>query len=341
MINSAKPVSAWLFLCCAMIFIMVAIGGVTRLTESGLSITQWKPVTGIIPPLNDAEWQAEFSLYQQIPEYQLVHKGMTLDEYKNIYFWEYLHRLWGRLIGVVFALPLIYFWMRGKLQRDWKVPLVILFLLGLNQGFLGWYMVQSGLSVNTDVSQYRLTAHLTLAATIYAYMLWIALHIRNFYKSAPLTPSPKYLRGAAIILFALFWLTFVMGGFMAGTNAGLLYTTFPQFNGEWAPGGMWEMQPWYMNLFENTTTIHAVHRFLASALVIGALSLMMYGFASKTSKKIKVPLIHVGVMSLIQMALGISTIARGVPVALGAAHQAGAILLLTFFVWLLFNLRKV
>ncbi len=340
MTNSAKPVSIWLFICCAMIFIMVAIGGVTRLTESGLSITQWKPVTGVIPPMNDTQWQAEFSEYQKIPEYQQLRKGMSLDEYKNIYFWEYLHRLWGRLIGIVFALPLIYFWVRGKLHQDWKIPLAVLFFLGLNQGFLGWYMVQSGLSVNVDVSQYRLTAHLTLAAIIYAYMLWIALHIKNFYKSAPLVSAPKNLRYATILVFIIFWLTFIMGGFMAGTNAGLLYATFPKFNGDWIPGGMWILEPLYRNLFENPTTIHAVHRFVATALVIGAIGLMLYSFFAKASKKIKVPAIHVGVMALIQMALGISAIARAVPITLGTAHQAGAMVLLTFFLWLLFVIRK-
>ncbi len=336
--NSEKTVSAWLFICCAMIFIMVVIGGVTRLTESGLSITEWKPITGIIPPIGAAQWEQEFNAYQKIPEYTQFNKGMTLDEYKNIYWWEYLHRLWGRLIGLAFALPLIYFWARGQLHREWKLPLVILFLLGLNQGFLGWYMVQSGLSVRTDVSQYRLTAHLTLAAIIYAYMFWIALHIRNF--SAPKLYAANKIRKPAIALFGLFWVTFIMGGFMAGTNAGLAFRDFPQFNGQWWPDGFWGLWPWWANIFENPITIHALHRTLAVLSVVLGLALGFYAIAQRPPKSVKIPVLHVAGMGIVQMAIGISTIARGVPITLGAAHQAGAILLLTFYIWLLFAVRK-
>lgn len=337
MTAQAKLTSTWLFVCCAMIFIMVALGGATRLTESGLSITEWKPVSGIIPPLNETEWQAQFDLYKQIPQYRLMNSNITLDDYKTIFWWEYAHRVWGRLIGLAFFLPLVFFWAKGYLHKDWKPALIVLLILGANQGFLGWIMVQSGLEgTRTSVSPYRLTAHLTLAAVIYAYMLWVALHIKNYF--SPKGPGAPFLRKPTLLLFALFWLTFIMGGFMAGTHSGLLYKTFPLYNGEAVPGGLLAMQPWYANFFENSTTIHFTHRSLAILLVLGSIALAAYGW--RAAKPVKVPLIHVAAMALVQMALGISTIAREVPVLLGTLHQAGSILLLTFFIWLLFRLSR-
>ncbi len=317
---------------------MVVLGGVTRLTESGLSITEWKPVSGVLPPLNESQWREEFTKYQTIPEFKIERPQMTLDEYKTIYWWEYAHRLWGRLIGLAFFLPLVYFFVRGNLHKDWIPPLIIILLLGANQGFLGWYMVESGLSVRTDVSQYRLTAHLTLACLIYAYTLWIALHIRHAAMKL-FVPKAKIL-WPVMAIFALYWMTFIMGGFMAGTNAGLLYQTFPKYNADWWPSGVWILEPWYKNLFENTTAIHAVHRSLAIGLVVGSIAIVPYILKFRPPKSVKIPLFHVAGMGLVQMAIGISTIKHQIPIWLGALHQAGGVLLLTFFIWLLFSLRK-
>ena len=172
-----QAIAYWLLLCCAMIFLMIVIGGITRLTLSGLSITEWQPVTGIVPPLSEAAWAAEFEKYQQIPQYKLLNAGMSLGEFKSIFLWEYVHRLWGRLIGFVYALPLLYFLIRRRIPRRLTLPLAGIFLLGFAQGALGWYMVKSGLSDRVSVSQYRLVAHLALALAIYALTLWIALGI--------------------------------------------------------------------------------------------------------------------------------------------------------------------
>src|ERR1700746_110176 len=230
-----RPVAAWLFFCCGLIFLMVVVGGITRLTLSGLSITEWKPVVGIVPPLSAADWAAEFARYQQIPEYRVVHFAMSLDEFKSIYYWEYLHRLLGRLIGAAFAVPFLWFLARRRLRRRLAPPLAGILLLGFVQGALGWYMVESGLADRVEVSQYRLVAHLALALAIYSAILWIALGIVRGTRS-PLPNHPPQVgegrvgfawrRGAEATL-ALVALTIAAGGFVAGTRAGLTYNTFP------------------------------------------------------------------------------------------------------------------
>ena len=187
--TDARPIGYWLLVCCGMIFAMVVIGGITRLTMSGLSITEWQPVTGILPPLSAASWAAEFEKYREIPQYRLLNHGMNLDEFKTIYLWEYVHRLWGRLIGLVFALPFLYFLVRGRVPRRLAFPLGGIFLLGAAQGALGWYMVESGLADRVEVSQYRLVAHLALALAIYGISLWIALGLLY---STPIYPSPPF-----------------------------------------------------------------------------------------------------------------------------------------------------
>jgi len=337
--DRSRTVSNWLLLCCAMIFFMVIIGGITRLTESGLSITEWKPITGAIPPMNDQEWAADFEKYKQIPEYQTINKGMSLDAYKKIYFWEYLHRLWGRLIGLVFFAPMVFFWMRGYLRPEWKKPLLGIFILGAAQGFMGWFMVQSGLSQNVDVSQYRLTAHLSLAALIYAACFWMALRIRA--QSRP--SSEDYFASGVWPLWPLmtmFILVFAMGGFMAGTDAGLLYQTYPTYNGLWLPDGLLAASPWWINIFENTTTIHFLHRTLAILFII---AVWIYGvrlWRQRPPRPVKVALIHVMVMSLLQTALGIAAIATKLHLHVAVTHQAGGIIMLTFLLWLGFALSR-
>ncbi len=318
---------------------MVVIGGITRLTESGLSITEWKPISGTLPPLSAAEWETAFEQYKKIPEYKLVNKGMSLEEFKKIYWWEYIHRLWGRIIGLCFLLPFLFFWRRGYLHPDWIPPLCVLFILGLNQGFLGWLMVASGLTQNTDVSQYRLTGHLILALIIYCYMFWVALHIRKHKELQRDDFLPSPLLRPATIIFGLFWITLIAGGFMAGLNAGLVFDTFPTHNGEVIPGGLFKMQPWYINFFENATTAHFTHRWLGIALLLGILWIGWMGFKAKPERGIKLPLIHVCVMACLQAALGVSTVTHHVAIPVAAAHQFGAVILLSFFMWLLFALK--
>ena len=229
--HPAKPgeraIAYWLLLCCAMIFLMVVIGGITRLTLSGLSITEWQPVTGIVPPLSEAAWAAEFEKYRQIPQYKLLNAGMSLGEFKSIFLWEYVHRLWGRLIGFVYALPLIWFLVRRQIPRRLVLPLAGIFLLGFAQGALGWYMVKSGLADRVSVSQYRLVAHLALALAIYGLTLWIALGIlaHGGEKSSPgggEEVSPMWRRAAEAVI-GLVALTIAAGGFVAGLHAGLIY----------------------------------------------------------------------------------------------------------------------
>lgn len=336
-LSKQKYVSTWLLLCALMVFIMVGIGGATRLTESGLSITEWKPVTGVMPPLSEQSWLDEFAKYQKIPEYQQINRGMSLDEYKVIYWWEYAHRLWGRLIGLAFGLPLLFFWVRGYLQPAWKTPLLVILALGAAQGFMGWFMVQSGLSVRTDVSQYRLTAHLGLAAIIFSALLWYGWRIRHWGQRVMV--CHHQLCSHSLILFLLFVAVFIMGGFMAGTNAGLLFKTFPLYNGTWWPENAWVDALGLKNFFENTTLIHALHRTLAVAFVVYALVFVFWAVRHTNCKTIKIPLYHVAGFSVLQTVLGIKTIALGVPITLGVLHQLGGFLVLGSLVWAFYAMR--
>lgn len=338
--HRARYVSYWLFAVCFMIFVMVVIGGVTRLTESGLSITEWKPISGIVPPMNETQWAAQFEKYKQIPEYSAINSKMTLDEYKTIFWWEYAHRLWGRLIGLAYVIPLILFWSYGYLNKDWKIPLVILLFLGANQGFLGWFMVQSGLDKNIDVSAYRLTLHLGMAFLIYSYMLWVALHLRSISKGHETPQIIGKIRQGALALFALFILTFTYGGFVAGLNAGLMYNTFPLMDGQLVPPGLFAMKPWFINFFENATLVQFMHRLFAVTFVAVTLIYGIVTLRRGLPKRAKVALIHVMAMAVVQASLGIETLLRHVPITLAALHQAGAVLMLTCLVWYLFEIRR-
>ena len=272
-----------------MIFAMVMIGGITRLTWSGLSITEWQPMSGILPPLSAAAWHAEFEKYRQIPQYRLVNAGMSLAAFKTIYLWEYLHRLWGRIIGAAYALPFLYFLVRGQIPRRLTWPLAGIFALGLGQGALGWWMVESGLADRIEVSQYRLTAHLALALVIYGVTLWTALGLLD--TPTPTLPRvrrrgtanagvPNALppphagegwgagwRRASEGVLALMSLTIVAGGFVAGLNAGLTYNTVPLMDGSFVPAGYGQLEPFVRNWFENVAAVQFDHRVLAMTAV--------------------------------------------------------------------------
>jgi heme a synthase len=330
-------VAAWLFTCCVMIFMMVVVGGITRLTLSGLSITEWRPVIGVVPPLSAADWAAEFAKYKQIPEYQAVHSAMSLAEFKGIFYWEYAHRLLGRLIGVVFAAPFLWLLARRRLPRRLAPPLAGILLLGFAQGALGWYMVESGLADRIEVSQYRLVAHLALALAIYAAILWTALGIVR----GPPIPgvSRGWLRAADAVL-TLVAVTILTGGFVAGARAGLTYNTFPLMDGSVVPRGYDQLHPFYLNWFENIAAVQFDHRVLAVMTFAAVVALALTSLRADLPLPSRKALWALSGAAALQVALGISTLLLVVPVPLAAAHQAGAVLLLTAAIVLRHTLRS-
>jgi cytochrome c oxidase assembly protein subunit 15 len=344
-----RPIAIWLLVCCAMLFAMVVIGGVTRLTWSGLSITEWRPVMGAIPPLSAADWQAEFAKYQQTAQYRLMNTGMSLADFKTIFLWEYVHRLWGRLIGFVYLLPFLYFLIRRQIPRRLAWPLAGIFLLGAAQGAVGWWMVKSGLADRIEVSQYRLTAHLALALVIYGATLWTALGLLASTPTLPRLqvremssvstanlPAPQAGEGrgggwrrTGEALLLLVSLTIIAGGFVAGLNAGLTYNTFPLMDGRFVPAGYGQLVPFARNWFENVAAVQFDHRLLAETTVVAVIVLWLIRRRAELPRGPRLALHALFATALLQVSLGISTLLLVVPVPLAAAHQAGAVLLLT------------
>jgi cytochrome c oxidase assembly protein subunit 15 len=324
-----RAIALWLLACCGMILLMVVIGGITRLTESGLSITEWQPVVGVLPPLDAAQWTAEFERYRQIPQYRAIHPDMTLGEFKWIFFWEYLHRLWGRLIGVVFAVPFLWFLLRGRIPRRLAPRLVGLFVLGGLQGLLGWWMVKSGLADRIEVSQYRLAAHLAAAVLIYAAMLWVAL---DLLWPAPLPASGRRQRALArgvTLALGLAFVTLVAGAFVAGLRAGYIYNTFPLMGGQFVPGEYGALLPWWRNWFENPAAAQFDHRLLAEATWAVVAALWLWSLRLRLAARARMALHALFAMASLQLALGVATLLLVVPLPVAVLHQAGAILLLT------------
>jgi cytochrome c oxidase assembly protein subunit 15 len=392
--DNDRAIMRWLLVCLLLVFSMMILGAVTRLTDSGLSMVTWHP-TGVLPPINSDQWMAEFELYRQFPEYQKLNRGMTLDSFKSIYWFEYSHRMLGRLIGLVFLLPFCYFWLRKMIKPGLTPRLVVMFFLGGLQGMLGWYMVQSGLVSNPQVSQYRLTAHLLTAILIYGFILWTILNLAfgapyrrladskvpgwrkaslglvsnpqvsqyrltahlltailiygfilwtifNLAVGAPYrrladSKVPGW-RKASLGLVSLVLLTIVSGGFVAGLNAGLIFNTFPLMGGNLIPEGIGALSPWFLNPLENMVSVQFNHRWLA--IMTGLLLLVWYirGRSSFDEVELQRGFKLVGMMIIIQLALGIATLLLQVPVVLGALHQAGALLL---FSALLFNIHAL
>ena len=323
-----------------MIFAMAVIGAITRLTESGLSIMEWAPISGILPPLSQAEWQRVFALYQQIPEYQELNQGMSLAAFKEIFWWEYIHRLWGRLIGLVFALPMLWFLITRRVAPELRLHLFAMLALGALQGGIGWYMVASGFVERTDVSQYRLVVHLLMALAIYVYVLWIAFGLLARPPREPASAGGLRVALSAYLAFAL--LTIASGGFVAGTNAGLIYDSFPLMGGDFVPYDYYDAAhgSWLVNLFENPAAIQFHHRWLAVALLFAALGLWLWSRRAARLAATRAAFTLLLAAALIQLALGIATLLLAVPVSLGALHQAGAIVLLTAALWARFRLRR-
>jgi cytochrome c oxidase assembly protein subunit 15 len=325
--SSDRAIGIWLLACCAMIFLMVLIGGVTRLTESGLSITEWKPVEGVLPPLSQAQWQDAFADYKAIPQYQAIHADMTLDQFKHIYFWEYLHRLWGRIIGFAFLLPFLWFLIRGRVSRRLIAPLAGLFVLGGLQGALGWWMVESGLEARIEVSQYRLAAHLAMAVVIYLAMLWVALGL--VWPKSQLVGKHRALQATSWLVVLMIFTTLVAGAFVAGTRAGYLDNTFPLMEGQFVPPDYWHLTPLWRNWFENLTSVQFDHRVLAESTWFAIAALWLAGLRAALTLGQRGALHALFFFACLQVALGITTLLTVVWLPVAAAHQAGALCLLT------------
>jgi cytochrome c oxidase assembly protein subunit 15 len=337
--RNRRLVATWLFVVAGMILVMVVLGGATRLTGSGLSIMEWAPLSGALPPLNDAEWQRLFALYQKIPQYELVNHGFGLDGFKRIFWLEWTHRLWGRLIGVVFLLPLVAFWVTGRIERRLRPRLALLFVLGGLQGAVGWFMVASGFFADsTAVSAYRLVVHLVLALVLYAAILWTGLGLLQPESPAPI--PPRLLRLGTALTVVLVSLTIMAGGFVAGTHAGLDYNTFPLMDGQLVPAGYATLDPFLRNLTENIAAVQFDHRLLATLTAAAAVLTLIAGFRAPQADRLRNRLLALGLAVGGQYALGVATLLAVVPVDLATAHQAGATLLLTAAIILLHGVRR-
>ncbi|MEH6584288.1 MAG: COX15/CtaA family protein [Halioglobus sp.] len=335
-----KQIASWLILCAAVILGMIILGGVTRLTHSGLSMVEWKPLIGIIPPLGEQAWQETFDKYKQFPEYQKINLGMTLEGFKSIFMYEYLHRVLGRLIGALFFFPFVYFAIKGRIRPGLNPKLVALFIMGGLQGLLGWYMVKSGLVNDPRVSQYRLTAHLGVAVLIYAYMLWVVFDLLlSSNKEAASPPSAPYAR-FSLILIGLVYLMILSGGLVAGTRAGFAYSTWPLMGVSFIPEGLYAGTPAWLDAFEDITTIQFNHRMFAYLLFALICSFSYLVFRSAASDRVRLGLALLISALLIQVGLGISTLLLHVPVPLAAAHQGGAVLLLTAMLYVSHSLVR-
>ena len=332
-----RAVAIWLLICCGLVFAMVVLGGFTRLTGSGLSMVDWRPLMGWLPPLSDAEWQRVFELYQQSPEYLKVNSHMDVEAFKGIFWLEFLHRLLGRTIGIVFLLPGIFFFAKGYIKAAQWPKYLLMFILGGMQGVLGWYMVKSGLVDMPHVSQYRLTAHLVAAFIIYSYMFWVAMSL--LFQNNGNNKHPWY--GKFLALTILTAVTIISGGFVAGLKAGKIYNTFPMMGEYWVPPGTMALEPFWRNFFDNMTTVQFDHRVLAITTLI---VVIVFWFKARKSdlparsRPAVNALLHTAIL---QVALGISTLLMSVPVILGATHQGVAMLLFTVSLYILHSLRRI
>lgn len=325
----------WLLICASVVYLMVVVGGMTRLTQSGLSMVEWEPIMGIIPPIGESAWQEVFAKYQTSPEYIKINAGMSLEAFKQIFYWEYGHRVLGRVIGMIYLLPLLFFLVKGMVPKHWYVRFFGLFILGGLQGLMGWYMVKSGLVDVPHVSQYRLTAHLGLALIIFGFMLWYAM---DFLRSERRIrhASPAYLKSTAFVVLVVF-LMMLSGGFVAGTKAGFIMNTFPKMNGSWVPEGWLAMTPLWRNLFENAVTVQFFHRCFA-ILVFFSVAI---SFTLSLKQRFQTANTLVVVAAIVQICLGISALVMKVPLALGASHQAGAVALFAAALFVSHRARKL
>jgi|TARA_Y100000310_G_C20681779_1_gene816418 cytochrome c oxidase assembly protein subunit 15 len=340
-IGSKRAIITWLLVVCVTIFAMVVVGGVTRLTHSGLSMVEWQPIMGVIPPLGQEEWQETFEVYKQYPEYQQINQRMNLQQFKSIFYWEYGHRLLGRLIGVIFFLPFVIFWWQKRFAASLKRKLTIVFLLGGLQGLMGWYMVMSGLVDVPRVSHYRLAAHLSLALILLGYIFWIVLDLStNDELEGKYRRAVKPMRLCAIAVLVLISVQIVYGAFTAGLRAGFGYNTFPLMNGQWMADAVGSMSPLWLNLFESTATVQFIHRYLGMLVVLFVLVLWVWGMRSDLGRPQKIGLHLLWGIAAIQFLLGVLTLILVVPIGLASLHQAVACLLVIATVYVVHSLWR-
>lgn len=332
--RSRRAVGLWLLGIALIILGMITVGGLTRITGSGLSITQWDPILGAIPPLNDAQWHDAFAKYQHIPQYIHENAGMSLEAFKGIFWWEWAHRLLGRLLGVVFFVPFVWFaWTKAIARSEWP-RMVVLFALGGLQGFVGWWMVQSGLETRVSVSQYRLAIHLGVALILLVAMVWTALeYLRLPEEHKRAAPLPKLALGFAAMVYFLM----LLGALVAGLHAGLIYNTWPSMDGRVFPEGAFFSSPWWINFFENPGLAQFDHRI--GAYVIAVVAVFIGNDARRTTGWARFSGMRVLNLTAIQLILGIATLLLQAPEFLAAAHQLVAALLLCTAVWHIFELR--
>lgn len=331
--RGSGPVRLWLYGVAALVLLMVVVGGATRLTDSGLSITEWQPILGAVPPLNEAEWQAAFDKYKQIPQATIVNKHMTLAEFKYIYGWEWAHRLLGRLIGVVFALPLAFFWLAGRLPVGLAPRLIGIFALGGLQGFVGWFMVQSGLVERIDVSPYRLALHLAIAAVIYALVIRTALSLAPPDRAIRMDTVSSGQRRLSAWLVGLVFAQIAAGALVAGNKAGHAYNTWPLMDGRFIPDGVMALLPAWRNPFENLGLVQFDHRLIAYALLVLAVWHAIALWRTADDERVVRSSGLLAAALLVQLALGVWTVLMAVPLHLGLAHQAGAFVVLALALW--------
>lgn len=313
-----RKVGLWLLSVAGLVFLMIILGGATRLTQSGLSIVDWEPIIGAIPPLSEVDWQEKFEAYKAFPEYKILNRGMTLDEFKGIYRWEYAHRLLGRLIGLAFGIPLLVFLKKRRIREEMKITMFGLLALGGAQGLLGWYMVQSGLAAEPSVSQYRLAAHLGLALLIIAALFWVAM---DLLRPSVAGASRRFASGAQA-LGVLVVLQMIFGAFVAGLDAGQVFNSWPTMADALVPAGLFQMTPWWINLFDNAMTVQFIHRGLAYLIVVAIMALIFSGSGKAARRSTKMALHALAGLIILQIFVGIITLLNAVPVGLGVLHQA-------------------
>jgi heme a synthase len=324
-LQHVRALRLWLAIVAALIVAMVLVGGATRLTNSGLSITEWQPIMGVIPPLNEADWQKAFAAYQKIPQYSELNQGMSREDFKTIFWWEWAHRFLGRFIGVAFLGPFIIFWVIGYIPRALLPRFIGLFVLGGLQGALGWYMVKSGLIDRTDVSQYRLAAHFGVALSILGYTLWLLFGLGHEGTVERRAESSRAQRIVAGGILALVFLQLLAGALVAGLDAGRGYNTWPLINGAFIPNGLFEVAPWYLNVFENPLTVQFDHRMIGYTVVVVSLAQLGWLAWRAASSPLIGSAMMLALLALLQATLGVWTLLLAVPIELGLAHQAGAV----------------
>ena len=336
---NSKPISLWLLINALMVFIMVIIGGLTRLTDSGLSMTDWNFFSGIIPPINEQDWNLLFDEYKKFPEYKIINFDMSISEFKIIFFWEYIHRVWGRLIGLTFVIPFVYFLYKKRISKKLLIFLITILLMGCFQGFMGWYMVSSGLVDKPDVSQYRLASHLSIAFLIYSSLVYLAWKLwprKVLFRNGQhkILPTSKFS-----LCYILLFITIISGAFVSGTKAGLSYNNFPFMGDDLVPDEIFQMTPMWVNFFENTSLIQLNHRILATltGLIILIVSLKYMKYFSKYSSTNKFFLVSITIGIIAQYVLGVSVLINYVPISLGLMHQLGGLVNLTLITLIISN----